>query len=111
MLQAQPESINDLKKMTALLLEKQKRKPKNSKTSASSSKIKGKEEGENSTSEYCDGNENNFGYENPESYFEEQDNSETEDNHAKRMNELEKHLEAIANQSDLQDWGGQTLPS
>ena len=50
MLQDLQESINNLKKMIALLLDKQKRKPKNSKTGASSSKNKGKEEGENSTS-------------------------------------------------------------
>ena len=44
MLQAQQESINDLKKMIALLLDKPK-KNEESKDNASSSKRKGKEEG------------------------------------------------------------------
>ena len=59
---------------------------------------------ENSTSEHSDGNENNFEYENLESSsFEEPENSE--DNHAKKINELEKRLEAISNQSNLQEVG------
>ena len=67
-LRAQKESINDLKKMMTFLLDKQKKKTKSSKTKTSSSKIKDKEKkGENSTSELSDGNENNFGYRNPES--------------------------------------------
>jgi len=105
MLQTQEEFINDLKKMIALLLGKQIRKPKSSKTGASSNKNKGKEEGENCTSEHSDGNENNFGYENPESSSEEPENSEAESNNAKRMSELEKRLEAIANRSELQEVG------
>jgi len=48
---------------------------------------------------------NTFGYENPESSSEESENSEAESNHAKKMNELEKYLEAIANRSDLQEVG------
>ena len=73
------------------------------KTKASSHKSKSKEkEDENSTSEHSDGNENNFGYENPEfSSSEEPKNSE--DNHAKKMNELEQRLEAISNRSNLQE--------
>jgi len=68
MLQAQQESINDLKKMIALLLKKPRKKTKSLKTKASSCKSKGKEKGdENFISEHSDGNENNFGYENPES--------------------------------------------
>jgi len=56
---------------------------------------------ENSTSEHSDGNENNFEYENLESSsFEEPENSE--DNHAKKINELEKRLNAISNRSNLQ---------
>ena len=63
MLQVQQESINDLKKMIALLLEKPK-KLKSSKPGASSSKSKGKEKvGENSTSENTN-DKNNFRYEN-----------------------------------------------
>jgi len=57
---------------------------------------------ENSTFEHSGGNENNFEYENPEFSFEKLENSETKDNHAKRMKELKKWLEAITNQSDLQ---------
>jgi len=72
------------------------------KTKTSSRKSKGKEkEDEKSTSEHS-GNENNFGYENPEfSSSEEPENSE--DNHAKKMNELEKNVEAISNRSNLQE--------
>ena len=62
---------------------------------------KEKEDG-NSTSEHFDGNENNFGYENSKSSSEEPDNSKSEDNHTKKMNEIEKCLEAITNRSDLQ---------
>ena len=40
---------------------------------------------------------------NLESSSEEQENSEYKDNHAKRMSELEKCLEAIANRSELQE--------
>jgi len=95
MLQAQQESNDDLKKIMALLLKKSK-KTKSPKTKASSHKSKGKEkEDENSTFKHFDGNENNFGYENLESSSEEPENSE--DNHAKKMKELEKRLEAISN--------------
>jgi len=75
---------------------------KSPKTIASPHKSKAKEKkDENSTSEHSDGNENNFRYENPKSSsFEEPENSE--DNHAKKMNKLEKRLEAISNRSDLQ---------
>ena len=91
--------------MIALLLKKLRRKTKSPKTKASSRKSKGKEkENENSTSEHSDDNKNNFEYENSESSSsEEPENSE--DNHAKKMNELEKHLEAISNQSNLQEIG------
>ena len=92
--------------MIALLLKKLKKKMKSPKTKASSRKSKGKEKkNENSTSEHCNGNENNFGYENlKSSSFEELENSE-EDNHAKKMNELEKRLEAISNRSNFQEVG------
>ena len=106
MQQNQQESISDLKMMT-LLLKKSKKSLKTPKAKASSSKSKGKEkEGEYYTSEHSDGYEDNFRYENLESSSEEPENSEAEDSHAKRMNELEKCLEAIANQSDLQEVGG-----
>ena len=87
--------------MIAHLLKKSKKKTKSLKTKASSRKSKGKEEeDENSTSEHSNGNKNNFGYENIKfSSFEEPENSE--DNHAKKMNELEKCLEAISNRSNL----------
>jgi len=105
MLQAQHESINDLKNIIALLLKKSMKKTKSPKTKASSHKSKGKKKkGENSISEHFDGNENNFWYENPESSSsEEPENSEY--NHAKKMNELEKCLEAISNRNNLQEVG------
>ena len=60
MLQAQQESINDLKKIMALLFKKLK-KMKSSKTKISSHKRKGKEkEDKNFTSEHSDGSENNL---------------------------------------------------
>ena len=72
MLRAQQESVNDLKKMMTLLLDKQKKKTKSPKTKSSSSKSKGKEKkGENSTSEQFDGNEDNFRFEKLESSSEE----------------------------------------
>jgi len=64
----------------------------------------GKKEGENFTSEHSDGNENKFWFEDPES-SEESENSKAEDSHAKRMSELKKYLEVIANWSDLQKVG------
>jgi len=90
--------------MMALLLKKPRKKTKSLKTKASSRKSRGKEkEDENSTSEHSDGNENNFEYENPKSSSEEPEKSE--DNHAKKMNELEKLQEAISNRSNLQEVG------
>ena len=76
MLQVQQESINDLKKMITLLLERRK-KPKSLKPCGSFSKhSKGKnEEGESSTSEKTDG-ENNFNCEISKSSSEEEENSE-----------------------------------
>ena len=93
------------------LLLKQKKKLKSLKTKNSSSKSRGKEkEGENSTSEHSDGSENNFRYENTKSSSKEPENSKAEDSHAKRMGALEKLLEAIANQSELQEGGGRSYP-
>jgi len=89
--------------MITLLLKKSKKKTKSLKTKASSRKSKGKKEGENSISEHSNSNENNFEYENPESSSEEPENSE--DNHAKKMIELEKCLEAISYRSNLQEVG------
>jgi len=89
--------------MIALLLKKSKKKTKSPKTKASSYKSRGREEDENSTSEQSDGNENNFGYENHVSSSEESQNSEY--NHAKKMNELEKGLEAISIRSNFQEVG------
>jgi len=106
MLQAQ---INDLKKMIALLLEKPKKKPKSSRLGTFPSKLsksQGKDkEGESSTSETIDG-ENNFNYENSKFSSKEEKNSEKEvDRHIKRMNELENCLEAIAHRGNLQEVG------
>ena len=65
MLEVQHESISDLKKMIAFLLEKQKKKKKSSRPGASSSKSKGKEKmGANSTIKNTDG-EKIFEYEVP----------------------------------------------
>jgi len=108
MLQAQQESINDLKKIIAFLLKKSEKKTKSLKTKASSRKSKGKKEDENSTSKHFYGNEDNFEYENPESSSsEESDNSEN--SHVKMMNELEKRQEAISNQSNSRSGGGQHI--
>ena len=93
MLQIQQASINDLKKITALLLKKPKQK--NPKTVTSSARAK---EGKNSTSENI--GDENFEYGHRKSSSEELENSHNEDNHAKKINELEKCLEAIANRSD-----------
>jgi len=109
MLQVQYESINDLKKMIALLLDKPKKKPKSSRPNASSSKPsknKDKEKiDESSTLKILIG-ENNFKYEIPKSLSKKQENSENEvDRYIKRMNELENCLEAITHQSDLKEVG------
>jgi len=83
---------------------KKKKSQKKSRSRTSSSKGKGKEkESENSTFENAES-------ENPEfeilqSSFEEERNLESGDNHSKRMSELEKHLEALANWSNLQEVG------
>ena len=80
MFQVQQESLNDLKKMIVLWLQKQKKKSKSSRPGTSSSKSKGKEKVvESCISENTDG-ENNFEYEIPKSLFEEKENSENEDN-------------------------------
>ena len=74
MLRAQHESTNDLKKMITLLLTNSK-KSKGSKTDTSSSKSRGKQkEGESSTFENIE-SENNFGYENLKYSSEEERNS------------------------------------
>jgi hypothetical protein len=117
MLQAQQESINDLKKMIALLIEKPRKKKKSkslgspvkpnssSKHDASSSnppKNKGNgKEGELATPENTGGEDD---LEHLEPSSEEEENSEHEaDPHTKRMEELENQLEAIAHRSDLQE--------
>jgi len=83
-LQAQQESINDLKKTIGFLFKKSKKKTKSLKTKPSSLKSKGKEEDENSTFDHSDGNENNFRYENPESSSSEEP-EDSEVKHAKKM--------------------------
>ena len=47
--------------------------------------------------------ENNSDFEPPKSSSEEEKSSKNRDNHSKRMNELEKPLEAITNRSNLQE--------
>ena len=109
MLQAQQESINDLKKMIALLLKKLKKKSKGPKTKASSCKSKGnKRKDENSTFEHSDGNENNFRYENHESSSEESENSK--DNLPKKMNSLRNAWRLSQIKAIFKKWGGQTIP-
>jgi len=49
--------------------------------------------------------ENNSDFEPPKSSSEEEGSSRNGDNHSKRMTELEKRLEAIANRSNLQEAG------
>ena len=91
MIRAQQESIDTFKQMLAQLLKKKTKKPK-----AKGSSSKGKEKvGENFTSERIK-SENNYNFEPSKSSSEKEKNSEM-DNHSKRMNELEKYLEAIAN--------------
>ena len=75
------------------------------KPNASSSKSKEKpKQGESSSSKKTK-SEYNFNSEPPKSSFEGEDNSENEARHSKRMNELEKSLEVIANRSNSQEAG------
>ena len=121
MLQAQQDSINDLKNMIALLIEKPRKKKKSkslespikpnssSKHDASSSnppKNKGKGKEDELATPKNTGGEDNHEYELLESSSEEQENSEHEaDPHTKRMEELENRLEGIAHRSYLQEVG------
>jgi len=100
MIRSQQKPIDTLKQMLAQLLKKKTKKPK-----AKGSFSKGKEkEVENSTSERTE-NENNSDFEPSKCSSKEEGSSRNGDNHSKRMNELEKHLEAIANRSNLQEAG------
>ena len=88
--------IDTLTQMLAQLLKK---KTKKLKAKGSFSKVK-EREGENSTSAKIE-SENNSNFEPLKSSFEEEGSSENGDNHSKRMYELEKLLEAIANRRNL----------
>jgi len=87
--------------MLALLFERKKKKSlKKSRSRTSSRKGKGKEkESENSTSENTESENPKF--EILESLSEEERNSESGNNHSKRMSELKKRLEALPNRSNL----------
>jgi len=103
MLRVQQESINDLKMMITQLLTNRKKSLKGPKPNTSSSKNNGKQKyGEISSSEKTE-SDNNSSSEPPKSSSEKDDGSENEARHSKRMNELKKHLEAIANRSNLQE--------
>ena len=76
---------------------------KGPKPNAFSSKSQGKQkQGENPSSEKTE-SENNSHSKPPKSSYEEEDSSENGAHHSKRMNELKKRLEAIANRSNLQE--------
>ena len=85
--------------VTFLLDRKKKKSSKKSRSHVSSSKGKGKEEGESSTSENTESENPKF--EILESLSEEERNSESGNNHSKRMSELKKRLEALPNRSNL----------
>ena len=91
--------------MFALLIDRKKKKfPKKLRSHADSSKGKCKEqEGENSTSENTESKNPEF--EILESSSEEERNLERRDNHFKRVSELKKCLEALADRSNLQEVG------
>lgn len=81
------------------------KKSKGSKIDASFSKSKRKQkESESSISKKTE-SEDNSNSEPPKSWSKEEGDSENGDNHSRRMNEREKHLETIANQSNLQEVG------
>ena len=96
MLRVQQESINGLKQMINLLLTNSK-KSKDSKTDASSSKSKRKQK------EVKAQLWENWEWEQlqSKSSYEEEGGSKNGDNHSRRMKELEKRLEAIANRSNF----------
>ena len=97
MIRSQQESIDTLKQMLSQLLEG-KKKPK-AKTSSKKSKGKRKE-GKSSSSAHTEEEEHsNSGSSKPPS--EEEGNLENGSTHSKRMNKLEQHLEALANQKGL----------
>jgi len=101
MIRAQEESIDTLKQMLSQLL-KDKKEPK-AKTFSKKSKGKRKE-GESSSFANTE-NEEHSESKPPKSSFEEQDNSENESSHSKRMSKLEQRLEALANRDGLQEVG------
>ena len=98
MICAQQESIDVLKQMLIKLFNKKKQL----KTKGSSSQEKGIEV-DSSTSESSDGEDANF--EKPPTLPEEKEGSDVRSDHSKRMSELEKHLEALANRKSLQEAG------
>ena len=78
------------------------KKKKKLKTKGPSSRAKGIEV-DSSTSESSDGEDANF--EKPPTLPEEKEGSDVGSDHSKRMSELEKRLEALANQKGLQEAG------
>ena len=110
MLQAQQESINDLKNMVALLLKKEKKK---STRSPSKTRSSSKPEGSSHTPPRNKGKEAEHTGEEEiheeehlqSSYGGEEGSQPDEDPHAKRMLELETRLEVIAHHGELQEVG------
>ena len=104
MLRVQQDSIDDIKAMITQLLTNQKKSLKGSRPNTSSSNNKGKQKQRESSSEKAE-SENNSNSEPPKSSSEKEDSSNNEGSHSKRMNELEKCLEAIVKQSYLEEVG------
>jgi len=94
MIRVQQESIDVLKQMLAKLFKK-KKKPK---TKGSSSRAKGIKV-DSSTSKSSDDEDDNF--EKPPAPPEEKEGSDAGRDHSKRMSEMKKRLEALANRKDL----------
>ena len=95
MIRAQKEYINTLKQMLVQLLKKKKKGPK----------TKGeKKEGESSSSEDTE-SEKHSNLESPKPSSEEEDGSESESHHSRRMGNLEKYLEALSHQATFKIWG------
>ena len=100
MIHVQKESINTLKQIAQLLVDKKKLKAK-----TSSKKTTGKrKEGESSSSMHIE-EEEQSNSESSKSPSEEGGNLENESTHSKRMNKLEHRLEALTNRKGLQEAG------
>jgi len=102
MIRAQQESIDTLKQMLSQLLEGRKKL----KAKTPYKKSKGKwNEGESSSSAHTEEEEQQSNSESSKSPSEEGSNSENGSTHSKRMNKVEKCLEALTNRKGLQEAG------